>query len=517
MLVFINCYEAMNTGMRMLAHMAKNKGFDVHLIVLNDYRIGTAVQSFDDNTTEMHVLMNSRFDCRAKENYILSDKELALLQEKLKELKPELICISSRSNNDRVMPSLISAVKKASSSPIVCGGYGPTYNTKHYLDNGADIVLRGEGEISFPALLDNFRDKKPLYEVPNASWLENGELKENRMAPPLPDFSTNPSPLTGDEYTSYIHDNILEEKDPAYTNLSHNMFRIAIGKGCLGTCSYCAAPLLRDIYFAEGHKPSKYRRRAYKQVFLELEEAKKHNVGEIFICDDYFVDTTENLVNFFNEYKERIDLPFKAHFHSSQLYRHPELRKAALDAGLSSYTIGFQAGNEHMAKNVYDRQHSFTELKELGDILFDEFISIQYHFVSGTTLNTEEEFKDKCALIASLPYDPLTPYRTLVFDFRFFPQPLSKLTKEIGKSLKQLPLAEWANLALRAQLRQFLKEQDCKILEEKAQKAEDANIFLLQESAKIREAQQKERIEELAKLYEAKDILTKELKKYNLI
>ncbi len=507
MIVFINCYEAMNTGMRMLAHMAKNKSFDVHLIVMNDYKVGISVQSFDEETTEMHVLMNSNLHCRTKENYFLGDKELELLQEKLKALNPELICISSRSNNDRVMPSLIKAIKKSSNAPIVCGGYGPTYNAKHYLENGADVVLRGEGEISFPALLDNFKNNLPLYDAPNTSWLENGILKENPLAPPMKDFTANPSPLIDNSITSYIHDDICEEIDPSHGSRIHGYYRILIGRGCLGTCSYCAAPVLDNFYKEQGLTPAKYRRRLYSQIFEELEEAKKHGAEEIFIRDDYFVDTTQNLISFFNEYKERIKLPFKAHFHSSQFYRHPELRKAALDAGLSSYTIGFQGGNEDIARNVYDRPHPFAELKELGDILFDDLLSIQYHFVSGTTINTDEEFKDKCALIASLPYDPLDPLRTLIFDFRFFPQPLSKLTKELGKSLRQLSINEWANSALRAQLRQFLKEEDCLILEDKSKKEKDANIFLLKESANIRHTQQQEKLLEILNPLEGKEIL----------
>lgn len=513
MIVFINCFEAMNTGMRMLAHMAKNNGFDVHIIIMRDYyetKSYTNLNTFIERTEDTKArITNSQLKCHSPEEYYLSNTELELLQEKLKELKPEMVCISSRGTNDEIMPNLMETIKKAYDVPIVCGGFGPTYAPKFYLDNGADVVLRGEGEISLLALLDNHKNNKPLYDVPNTSWIENGELKQNKMAPPLLDFSSNPSPLTGDEYVSYIHDDICEERDLAFTNFNLGAYTLIASRGCIGTCSYCAAPLVREFYINEGYRVKKHRKRPYSQVFEEIEEAIKQskNIELVRIADDYFVDTTENLINFLKEYKERINLPLRANFHSSQLYKHPELRKAAIDAGLYFYTIGFQAGNEEMARNVYDRPHSFKELKELGNILFNEFVTLYYHFISGTTLNTEEEFHDKCKLIASLPYDPLNPSRTLIIDHRFFPQAFSKLTNEFGKTLKRLPLETYVNYALRAQLRQFLKEEDCKILEEKAIKAKDANIFLLGESARIRKAQQKEKIEEILQNNAGKGIL----------
>ncbi len=511
MIVFINCFEAMNIGMRMLAHMAKNKGFNVHIIIMRDYY---NAQSYTDWNSSIDIkedtracITNSALKCYSPEEYSLSNKELELLQEKLQELKPEMVCISSRGTNNEIMPSLMASIKKACNVPIVCGGFGPSYDAKFYLENGADLVLRGEGEISLLALLDNHKNNKPLHDAPNTSWLENGELKQNRMAPPLPDFSSNPMPLTGDEYISYIHDDICEERDPAYTNLARGAYAIVVGRGCIGTCSYCAAPLLREFYMEEGYTLKKQRRRPYSQVLSEIEEAKKHDIKKVNIVDDYFVDTTENLISFLKEYKERINLPFRANFHSSQLFRSTELRKAVIEAGCYDCTIGFQSGSEDIARNIFDRPHPFNELREIGNVFYNNFISVQYHFISGTTLNTEEEFKDKCKLIASLPFDPLNQSRTLILDYRFFPQALSKLTKEFGKTLKHLPFETYLNLAVRAQLRQFLPEQKCLEVEDRAKKEKDANIFLLEESANIRKRLQKEKIEELAKLYETKDIL----------
>lgn len=510
MIVFINCYEEMATGMRMLAAQAHNEGFPVHIIILHGYTISISKQlnSADDT---MHVCINSSFHshpCRLRQ---FTAEELNLLREELLRLGPELICISTRSANDGLMPGLLQSIREACPGiPIACGGYGPTYAPEFYLRSGADVVLRGEGEVAFPELLDNLRQKRPLQHCPNASYLDQGHLVSRPLTPPLRNIENLPSPLTGDNLVTFItkdeqgHACALRH-DPAFDKAT---FNILIGRGCIGQCSYCAAPVLRMQYAKEGHMLPRYRRRSYEQVLEELEEAKAHGVKRIFIKDEYLVDSPEKLTDFFLQYKERIALPFRANLHSDQLLRSQNLREAALDAGLYSYTIGFQAGTESMARQLYNRPHSFTVLKELARLLSEQFVSVQYHFVSGTTLNSPEEFQAKCQLLSSLPYSPQAPSLTLAMDFQFFPQPLSCLSQQIGeKHLQRLPLQEWAALALRAQLRHFAAEEDCLQAEEEALAQQDPIAFLQQRSMELRIQAQEKHYQAMARQLAGRDIL----------
>lgn len=515
MIVFLNCYEEMATGMRMLAALAREKGFAVHIIVLRGYHVAVS-DRLDESNESMHVCVNGTFHVNPNRMRPFSPGELELVREKLRGFNPELVCISTRSANDAVIPSVLRAAREACpQAPIICGGYGPTYAPEHYLRNGADMVLRGEGEVAFSVLLDNLRAGRALRQTPNACYLDAGKLVQLPMAAPLRDITHLPSPLVGNDVVTFIDtaakdggqeaEPCAQERDPAFDRAT---FDILIGRGCIGRCSYCAAPVLGGYYAAEGHCIPKYRRRDYEQVLRELEQVRAHGVRRVFFKDEYMVDQPARLAEFFHQYRKRIDLPFRANLHPEQLLRHPVLLESVLDADMYGYTIGFEAGNEAMARGIYDRPHSFAALKSLADLLFDQFVSLQYHFVSGTTLNTEEEFQAKCKLIASPPYDPVMPGRTLLMDFQFFPQPLSRLSQKLDEGkIARLPVREWAVRALRAQLRHFATKEEICQTEDGLGRADDGVAFLLQRSRELRMLRRKEHYARLARELAGRDIL----------
>lgn len=515
MIVFLNCYEEMATGMRMLAALAQEKGFAVHILVLRGYHV-TVSDRLDEKNESMHVCVNGTFHVNPNRTRPFSLGELELVREKLRGFNPELVCISTRSANDAVIPSVLRAAHEACpQAPIICGGYGPTYAPEYYLRNGADIVLRGEGEIAFSVLLDNLRTGRTLRQTPNACYLDEGKLVQLPMAAPLHDITHLPSPLVGDDVVTFIDttakdgkqkaEAYAQERDPAFDRAT---FDILIGRGCIGRCAYCAAPVLGGYYAAEGHCIPKYRRRDYEQVLRELEQVRAHGVRRVFFKDEYLVDQPGRLAEFFRQYRKRIDLPFRANLHPEQLLRHPALLESVLDADMYGYTIGFEAGNEAMARDVYGRPHSFDVLKRLAHLLFNQFVSLQYHFVSGTSLNTEKEFQAKCELMAALPYDPAMPGRTLCMDFQFFPQPLSRLSQKLGEgTMFRLPVREWAVRALRAQLRHFATEEEICQAEDELGRVKDGVAFLQQRSRELRAARAGAHYRRFAREMAGRDVL----------
>lgn len=489
LVVFINCYEEMATGMRLLAALAKDKGFDVHIIVLRGYKVKISGE-LDEQGNGMHILVNGEIRSNPLRSRQFTPTELEFLRIKLEELKPELVCVSTRSANDSIMPGLLQAIKEAAPEvPLVCGGYGPTYAPELYLRNGADVVVRGEGELAFATLLDNLKEGKNLKECPGACHLEADGLACKPMAAPLADISHLPSPLVGDKFVTFIDEDasgktVMQERDPAYDN---KIFCVLVGRGCIGRCSYCAAPVQKRMYEEEGHFLPAYRRRSYEQVLHELEKARDNGIKKIIFKDEYLVDDPATLTEFFRSYKERIALPFRANLHFGQLLKNPDLLKAVLDAGLENLVLGFQAGSEEMARKVYGRPHSFDDLIMLAGMLYADYVPVQYHFVSGTSLNTEEEFASKCRLISRLPFDPLLPWRTELFDFQFYPQPGSRLTMDIGEGrLLRKPVREWGENALTAQLFHVAPFERALYIWEEAKKQGDKFSFLLHQTRTLR-------------------------------
>lgn len=505
LIAFVNCHEEMATGMRILATIAKENGFDVHIIVVRPYETGV-VNKLDIDTENAHVLVNGNFRCSINADVPFSPKELTLFSQRLVELDPKLICVSTRSRNDSIIPPLLRAAKSSCpSSPLICGGYGPSYAPKLYLESGADLVVCGEGELAFAEILRLHKCGQPLFSAPNVCWLDHEKnLQRNPLAPPLRDITNVPVPLVGDDYVSFIANEKMEKRDPAFDN---KMFFVLSGRGCIGNCSYCAAPVLGNYYKNQGFILPKYRRRHHDQVLQEIKQAKEHGATKIYFKDEYLVDDPLKLVNFFTRYAEIIDLPFRAHFHPEQLLHHPDLRRAALKAGLYGFTIGFQAGSEDVAINKYQRPHRFADLLKLTGLLFPEFISLQFHFVSGTSINTKDEFEAKCRLISQLPFDPAAPWRSLLMDFQFFPQPLSALSHDVAKgTLFRLPRGEWARNAFLAQLRHIATTEEIDAITDSYAKQPDPIAALQNAEKQLRLKRKQEHYKKLARQLAGKDI-----------
>ena len=63
---------------------------------------------------------------------------------------------------------------------MVWGGWHPSLFVKETLeDPSVDIVVKGQGEVSFEALLQRFLRKETLSGLPGVSYKENGIIKNN--------------------------------------------------------------------------------------------------------------------------------------------------------------------------------------------------------------------------------------------------------------------------------------------------------------------------------------------------
>ncbi|MCL2618118.1 MAG: cobalamin B12-binding domain-containing protein, partial [Defluviitaleaceae bacterium] len=68
---------------------------------------------------------------------------------------PDVVAVSVYIWNAGKLAGLLEALRGAlPGAVVVLGGPEASHNAEYWLDNGADYVVRGEGERAFPALLD---------------------------------------------------------------------------------------------------------------------------------------------------------------------------------------------------------------------------------------------------------------------------------------------------------------------------------------------------------------------------
>ncbi len=105
--------------------------------------------------------------------------------------------------------------------PIVFGGIGATFLDDHLLRHfpWIDIIVRGEGEITFPALVRRIEAQKSYGDLPGLTFRAGGAIQRSKDAGRLEDLDALPMPA-------------------AHYDFHH----LALSRGCPGKCTFCGSP-----------------------------------------------------------------------------------------------------------------------------------------------------------------------------------------------------------------------------------------------------------------------------------
>lgn len=155
------------------------------------------------------------------------------VKEKIESLNPDVVGITSMTANFKSALNVASIIKQWNANvPVVLGGHHPTAVPESVLKyNDVDIIVRGEGEITFLELVKALETKNDLKNVLGISYRKNGVIVHNPDRPLIPDLDTIPFPakhlmLDVKEYPS-------------------NGFGLLIGsRGCPHNCIFCASKLM---------------------------------------------------------------------------------------------------------------------------------------------------------------------------------------------------------------------------------------------------------------------------------
>jgi radical SAM superfamily enzyme YgiQ (UPF0313 family) len=226
--------------------------------------------------------------------------------------------------------SLLKTVKEAKQrgKRVVVGGPYPTTLPEEVLESGADFLVRGEGEITVPLLLDALREGK-IHGV-----FENHE-KPDLAASPIPRFD------------------LLSLKD-------YQVLLVQTSRGCPFDCEFC------DIVNLYGRKP---RYKAPDQVMRELEVV--YNLdwrGDIFVGDDNFIGNKTHaraLLGKLIEWQRSRGEPFSFFTQASvNLGEDPETIDLMTAANFGSVFIGLESVDEaalKLAHKYHNLRNSMIE------------------------------------------------------------------------------------------------------------------------------------------------------------
>jgi radical SAM superfamily enzyme YgiQ (UPF0313 family) len=201
------------------------------------------------------------------------------LRDLLENLDPDYIGISIRNIDNvlmgrqvfylpEIIKTFIAIARDHSNATIIMGGSGFGLFPVEILNaTGIKYGIIGEGEASFPLLLDALENKTGPEGISGVVYKKNGQYRVNP-----PGFSMKMSDVPFSKMYDLVNIDMYRER---------GSYPVQTKRGCIYSCIYCSYPNL------EGRT---YRLRNPKEIVDEIQDAGKH-LGDILF---EFVDSTFN-------------------------------------------------------------------------------------------------------------------------------------------------------------------------------------------------------------------------------
>ena len=131
----------------------------------------------------------------------------------------------------------VARLLRESGVTTIYGGPNATINCNQYV-NDFDVIVRGEGEITFEEVLNSLENEEPLDNIPGISYKKGGKIVHNPDRPFIQDLDILKYP------SREILD--LEKYSRAKSTYLHMspMDTVLTSRGCPFMCTFCASKLI---------------------------------------------------------------------------------------------------------------------------------------------------------------------------------------------------------------------------------------------------------------------------------
>lgn len=249
---------------------------------------------------------------------------------------------------------------------VILGGQGAqTYKFYQYFEDKIDCWIRGMGEDSILQFVRN-----------EEAGIENPPVMEDRESP-IFDF--------------HNQNNIFHVEDDI---LDHEVFPLAISRGCRFKCKFCTFSLL-------GRLPSEKYIRSEDSIYNELKyNYDNFSTTSYMLTDDTFNETTEKIESVIRAVdRVGVQMNFWAYIRIELLHKYPEQIKLLSQLGLRSCFFGLESLHDLSAKSIgkgLGRDKTLETLESVKNELGEDSV-LHGSFIIGLpheTLETANEWTD---------------------------------------------------------------------------------------------------------------------------
>ena len=174
---------------------------------------------------------------------LVQDRVAATLERLVRDHQPEVVGLSVMTFQRRTALQVVRLLRRLDPNlTIVAGGYDPSLAPEAYDDpaTGIDYIVRGEGEITFRALLDALSRNGSVERIAGLSF---------RRAPGLPFEHNPPRAVTRIESGELALPNRAARVLDGYTFLGRPIDIVETSRGCTYDCSFCSIIEMRGRNF----------------------------------------------------------------------------------------------------------------------------------------------------------------------------------------------------------------------------------------------------------------------------
>ena len=360
--------------------LLKSEGYEVALFDTTLYRKSVEAGGSSDDKKEATLQVRPfSYESRGVQ-YIDGDPKLDFRQ-KILEFKPDLVCISVLETvYDEVLP-LFEVLNDFREVKVLAGSVFATYAPKIVLEHECvDYICQGEGETTLIEVCKRLESGRPVDDVPNLSFLRNGELQTNPKGP-LVDLDELPIP----DYSLFEYSRFLRPMGgKVYVTVP-----IETNRGCPYACAFCNSPANNIIYKQENQ--TFFRKKTIATLENEIQTLiSRHDAEYIYFTSDTFMLFTDKEWEEFKEMYKEISLPFWMQTRAETLVMKPERVAELKELGCHRVSMGLEHGNEEFRKKVIVKAFSNEYMVEASRLLAEQQIPLTINNIIGFPGETRE-------------------------------------------------------------------------------------------------------------------------------
>jgi len=265
-------------------------------------------------------------------------------------------------------------------------------------DKNVDYWIMGEGEESFPALIEKLHSgSNDFAGISGLAYWQGSNPVINKIefiadldAVPFPDYSS----VVG--ATLHDYGNIKFKYAPGLLARNYPAAVTITSRGCPYRCIFCAGRTVSG---------EKVRFRSAENVLKEIESLYQQGIREIIFLDDHFLANRDRAIKIMNGILENYKgLSWKCVNVTAWLLDE-EILKLMYNSGCTHITVSIESGNQQVLTNIVKKPIRLDKIPQKLDLAKSIGFDIIANFVLGFPGETWEKIRDTIKYAQKLNVD----------------------------------------------------------------------------------------------------------------